>query len=441
MASIAFMALGSLGDINPLLGTAQGMQARGHDVTFVTTPYYEDVVCGAGLAFLPIGTREQFTQHMANPHMWSALRFVDASFSAALSWVEDSFRTIESLHRARGLDAVAIQAQCFGAQMAGEKFGIPVASLMPYPVLLQTIHDPVHYPVLEALARGGPMTARLEYFLINAMTEKIIHVPLNRFRAGFGMAPVRRFTDWVWQTDRHLGLWPDFMRGAQMDCFAQLHLTGFIEFDGKPADNIEAPDEKFLARKPIAFTLGTAMLYGSKFFAAAAEAMAALPDQAAYFLTRYPEQLPRQLPANVRHLPFAPFASLLPRCSAIVHHGGIGTAARALAASIPQLIVPFSFDQVDNAHLLRRIGVADRLTPGRLSGPAIASKLAGLIHAPQVQADCARYAARLAQGDGRERACLILEEMVAARRKPGAQSAGTAEESTAPIDSLITRSA
>ena len=53
-------------------------------------------------------------------------------------------------------------------------------------------------------------------------------------------------------------------------------------------------------------------------------------------VTRYPEQLPASLPEGVRHCAYMPFSPLLPRSAALVHHGGIGTKAQALAAGIPQ---------------------------------------------------------------------------------------------------------
>ena len=66
----------------------------------------------------------------------------------------------------------------------------------------------------------------------------------------------------------------------------------------------------------------------------------------------------RRLPPGALHLPYVPFSALLPRLSGLVHHGGIGTSAQALAAGIPQLVVPFAHDQFDNAARLRRLGVA-----------------------------------------------------------------------------------
>jgi rhamnosyltransferase subunit B len=37
------------------------------------------------------------------------------------------------------------------------------------------------------------------------------------------------------------------------------------------------------------------------------------------------------------------------KCRAVVYNGGIGTCARAISAGTPQLVVPASFDQPDNA--------------------------------------------------------------------------------------------
>jgi UDP:flavonoid glycosyltransferase YjiC (YdhE family) len=46
------------------------------------------------------------------------------------------------------------------------------------------------------------------------------------------------------------------------------------------------------------------------------------------------------LPANTRAAGFVPLNELLPTCAAIVHHGGAGTFAGAVANGVPQLIAP-----------------------------------------------------------------------------------------------------
>ena len=44
-----------------------------------------------------------------------------------------------------------------------------------------------------------------------------------------------------------------------------------------------------------------------------------------------------------------PSASFCTAVAGLVHHGGIGTSAQALAAGIPQLLMPQAHDQPDNA--------------------------------------------------------------------------------------------
>ena len=49
--------------------------------------------------------------------------------------------------------------------------------------------------------------------------------------------------------------------------------------------------------------------------------------------------------AVLRAAPNVPHSMLLPRCCAVVHHGGAGTTAAALTAGTPQLVCPLHFDQ------------------------------------------------------------------------------------------------
>ena len=62
-----------------------------------------------------------------------------------------------------------------------------------------------------------------------------------------------------------------------------------------------------------------------------------------------------------------PYQWLLPRCSVAIHHGGSGTTAACLRASIPQIICPFVLDQFYWAERMTWLGVAPQpLTPQNL---------------------------------------------------------------------------
>ncbi|TBT84017.1 glycosyltransferase [Propioniciclava sinopodophylli] len=81
---------------------------------------------------------------------------------------------------------------------------------------------------------------------------------------------------------------------------------------------------------------------------------------------------PGQLNDQVCAIPPTPHAWLFPRMAGVVHHGGAGTTHAALAAGVPQAMVPFGVDQPYHAWRVHRLGLGPepvsvhRLTVGRL---------------------------------------------------------------------------
>ena len=56
-------------------------------------------------------------------------------------------------------------------------------------------------------------------------------------------------------------------------------------------------------------------------------------------------------------LPYIPYSEIFPRALINVHQGGSGTVGEALKACRPMLVVPYGWDQPDNAARLERLGV------------------------------------------------------------------------------------
>ncbi len=118
------------------------------------------------------------------------------------------------------------------------------------------------------------------------------------------------------------------------------------------------------------------MMHAAGFFRAAVKACRLLGVRG-LFLTKYTRQLPSALPSYIRHCTFAPFQELFPHCAAVVHHGGVGTTARALAAGTPQLALPLAYDQADNAVRVKNLGVGDWLNVRHRSGGHLALRWPG----------------------------------------------------------------
>ena len=92
---------------------------------------------------------------------------------------------------------------------------------------------------------------------------------------------------------------------------------------------------------PVVLVAGSGNRQATRFFSAAVEACHRLGCRG-MLLTRYAEQCPQRLPPGVRHFDYAPLSHVLPRPAALVHHGGIGTAAQGLASGRPQLVMPMT---------------------------------------------------------------------------------------------------
>lgn len=99
-----------------------------------------------------------------------------------------------------------------------------------------------------------------------------------------------------------------------------------------------------------------------------------------------------QVPGNARVERFIPQASLLPTCSAVVHHGGAGTTFGALAHGLPQVVVPQGADNFDNAAMVERSGAALVLRPGEVTADNARNAVRLVLNEPGY-AEAARQAA------------------------------------------------
>jgi UDP:flavonoid glycosyltransferase YjiC (YdhE family) len=190
-------------------------------------------------------------------------------------------------------------------------------------------------------------------------------------------------------------------------------LAGFLPIDVEGQEAGLSEDlEAFLryGSPPIVFTAGTAMAHGRRFFAESLEAAQRL-GRRAILLTQYGEQLPGDLPPGVMAVDFVSLPKLLPRVAALVHHGGIGTTIQALSAGVPQLVVPMSFDQPDNAHRVEQLGVGRVLRPREYVGGRVAAVLGELLVDPRIAARCEEVARWCRAANGARVACDEIERL------------------------------
>jgi UDP:flavonoid glycosyltransferase YjiC (YdhE family) len=394
---VLIVTFGSSGDVHPFVGIGRALKARGHLVTLATNDYFQTMVERAGLGFYGIGTREEFLEVTVHPDLWHPLK--GARFIASRCMAPTLGPTFDFIrdHNQPGQTVVLANTLAIGAACAHEKLGVPYATAHLSPAIFRSMtHAPV-LPKLPYLPKFPSWAVRVIYWLADHMViDPVLRPVYNAFRKELGL-PARRglFRDEIHSPLLTLGLFPKWFCAPAPDWPAQARVTGFPLYDGVDSEPDSQDLTEYLARgePPVIFTAGSAMRQGESFFRHAVDA-AGLLGRRAIMLTRFPEQLPRNLPANVSHFHYLPFSRVLPNAAALVHHGGVGSTAQALHAGCPQLIVHFSHDQPDNAARVQKLGAGSGISESSFTGKRAARLLAAMLEDASVR-DRAQAVSRL----------------------------------------------
>jgi UDP:flavonoid glycosyltransferase YjiC (YdhE family) len=209
-----------------------------------------------------------------------------------------------------------------------------------------------------------------------------------------------------------IGLFPPWYGPPQPDWPAQLRLTGFPFFDEGRLEKLPADVEEFLAAgdRPLVFMPGTRVGTRVRFFQESLEACRLL-GRRGIVLTPFRQQLPDSLPEGIRHYDYLPFSLLLRRAVALIHHGGIGSTSKALAAGVPQVVSPVRNDQPDNGARIERLGVGRVLPPRSYQARTLAATLEALLKSSVVAAACKQWAERCQEREALAETCRLIEEV------------------------------
>jgi rhamnosyltransferase subunit B len=408
ISAILLCTIGSAGDVYPFVGIAQELQRRGYRVTLITSQFFETQAHEAGLEFIGLGSAEDYQSIIQNPDLWDPEKaFKVFAESVILPIIEPVYQFISGFDPAKTI--LAAQGQVFGAHMAHEKLGFPFITIHLQSAAFRSSHD---FPLLRAWM--PPFLKRGVFYLLDTFVlDKAFAPEINRFRRSLNLPPVKRvFDKWAHSPQLNLGLFPDWFAPLQPDWPPQTRLTGFVLYD-KQGQNDSIPErlEDFLntGNAPIIFTPGTAMKHANQFFADCITACQML-GRRGILLTQHPDQLPGELPKDIQHFAYVPFSKILPRAAALVHHGGIGTTAQAIAAGIPQVIRPMAHDQPDNAARVERLGIGVSLSPKRFNAASLAEKLNTVITSQQVLDRCKSFSRKIDPAQSLNDTCTIIED-------------------------------
>ncbi|MGH8047754.1 MAG: glycosyltransferase [Chthoniobacterales bacterium] len=416
---VVFASLGSLGDLHPLLALARAAGERGHDPVIAASTGYRDYVESLGFEFHAIRPDFEFEPKLV-------ARLFDPKRGPERLMREQIFPNVRKtyadlLDATQGADLLVVGELLYVAPLVAAAHGIPWANAILAPTSFLSACDPcVLAPVqrLFALRRLGRWPYRLIFALGRIVTRRW-SAPLTAFRKelGFpdGTSPV---FDAKHSPLLTLALFPKFLAAPQSDWPPHVVQTGFPFFAQSIRPDAAVRLKKFLAagEPPVVFTLGSSVIQIARDFFQCAAGAAQQAGRRAILLTGG-NPIPPGLPDAILAIDYVPLDEVVPHAVALVHQGGVGTCAEALRWGVPSLVIPFGFDQPDNAERLRRLGVAAVLPRARFSQDRLTAVLTELLASAPMAGRARELAAGMQPEHDMEKSLDAIERLVGAGRK------------------------
>jgi UDP:flavonoid glycosyltransferase YjiC (YdhE family) len=365
MARVLFAALANHGHVYPLMPLALACRDAGDEVVFATGAEFHGMIGPLGLGVRPVGEsigwgwREALRRHPELPPTNEREIAPRAAEILAQRVLEE---LLPILHAERP-DLVVYEPYCPAAALAARLLGIPAAAYIQGRAL----------PKVQAEAIG-PRLAQL-------------------WQRYGGVAPPPRWTD-----DLFLDSWPaTLQRTPSVVDLPKRHPIRPVPWHD-PASQV--PEWATGPRpRPLAYlALSTVFALDDDALSAAVRGLLTLDlDVLAVVGARDDLDALRGMSDRIRVERFVAQAAVLPYADVVVSHGGSGTLLGALAAGLPQLVLPYGADQFTNGEDIERVGGGRCMAPADATAEAVARTVSELLEVASYRAVAAGIGAEIAE--------------------------------------------
>ena len=381
---ITLIAFGSRGDVTPIVALGHQLRAEGHGVRLASHAEFASLASTHGLQFTALGGSYQ--DFLATPEGRAALGIPRNSPLGCLG-VFTPFQD----------NAVEVFQRCWQATEAADAL-VCSGVAMPVGTHIATRRN---LPIAFGLVVPGVATR-------NFVHPSMPPWPLGRFykRASYHLALQlityggrKVFEAWTSAANRLGGAARYPLRAIALvpvspvllprptDWPAAVHVTGFWFLPSEAGTNPPAELDAFVNAGAPPLAIGFGSMPEDQ------------PEELRMIVRDTLEKLDMRAVVvggsggalgdftaseRVLQVPFANYDWLFPRTSVIVHQGGVGTAAFALRAGLPQVAVPYCLDHAFWASQLRNIGVAGAaIRRHRLSARALTAAIQQVLRDPR----------------------------------------------------------
>lgn len=415
---IIIYALGTSGDINPMVGIGKLMVDRGYFVIFLTSDYFKELIEISGFEFVGVGTKEEYLRGN-QLSAWKAENVTDNFIYYHAPAFLPAYQYIEQLHDKESVVLLSIGEQN-GAVAAAVKYNIPFIKFSISPNLIFSAEKPPA-PLCWQLPKIMPkFIQRMFVRYVDAKSMKLFYQhpevkPYVELRKKLG-CPVTY--DRKTNAKLLVGFFPEWFGMRAKDWPKDIKLVGFPLSD-PTNENARLVFDSIVEEigSPIVFTTGTGISETESVFQEGRK-ICELLNLPGLFVGSSGSKAVLNDSTLCRHIDYIDFEYALPKCRAIVHHGGIGTLSQAVRAGIPQLIRPIKYDQPDNANRIHQMGLGTFVLPDYFKAETVVPILKAMIGTASQNKALAIYSADIKRSNAIEKACDLIEKKIKELKLP-----------------------
>jgi sterol 3beta-glucosyltransferase len=389
---ITIIAIGSRGDVQPLVALGLGLKSNGHEVAVATHAIFKDVVQGNGLGFFlikadPKKTLESRDGQEALKNGSNPLRsWIDFSRMVRPSFIQTG---LDCLNGCEGSDLIIYSPfSTFFALHVAEKLNVPTMA-----AYLAPAHPTTQIPSFLSPTQGnlGRRLNLLSWKIYELMVWFPYRAMINELRTRhLGLPPLGITSFQSRRREESLvlyGISPSVFPKPP-DWGENIKVTGYWFLENETG--WDPPDEllEFLSRgePPVYVGFGSMTLHDPQSVTAMVLKALKRSSQRGVLLNGWGCLGGTDLPDSVIKIDSAPHGWLFPRMAAVVHHGGAGTTAAVLRAGKPSVIVPFFVDQPFWGRRVSELGAGTKPIPfKRLTVEGLASSINVAINSSDIQ--------------------------------------------------------
>jgi UDP:flavonoid glycosyltransferase YjiC (YdhE family) len=410
---ITIVALGTRGDVQPMIALGKGLAAAGHQIRMIAGRNFADWVRSHGLDFVGSVDMEAvmssekgiaWAERSDNPR--KQLQYMRELLH---DYGDEMIQPIIDISGDADLLVSGFVSNPF-VQAISEKYGIQQISalLQPYPPTSSGAAS-----LTPIIKRGNSILNLCMGYLSERLLWTIHADTTNHMRRMLGLPPHTAAS-----STRALRSVPTIFGFSRYvippasDWGKHRHITGywFLDEAWQPPDGLV----RFLEDGPSPVYIG----FGSM--------SARHPQQTLELVFRALEHSGQRgvlargwsraesvnPPENIYVLDKAPHSCLFPRMAGIVHHGGAGTTAAGLRAGVPSFIIPHMADQPYWGRRVYELGIGVKPVPRhKLTVDTLADGIRQLVDDRQMREAAASLGEKIRSENGVENAVQVIEHL------------------------------